>query len=230
MSLTNYRRSSSMTRPTLAALLLWLRRSRGLEVESLLVLLRAALSIGHQPILDGAGNSYKGWVDVNVILGGAFPKGNSKLLGELLALFRADNLVIEHVALVSDEDLVDMDVGMLLNLGDPIANAFKRAAVRDIVDEQNPLGAAKVAGSNCAEPLLTRRVPNLELDARAVNIHVLNFKVNTDSGNKRRRERVVGVAEQQAGLSDARVADHEQFDLHVVRSRALRHGESSGGL
>lgn len=44
----------------------------------------------------------------------------------------------------------------------------------------------------------------------------LHFKVDSDGGHEGGRKRVVSVAEQEARLTHARVADDEQFE-HVVK-------------
>lgn len=77
-----------------------------------------------------------------------------------------------------------MDIRMLLNLRDPITNALKRAPISDIVNEQNTLRAAEIARSDGTEPLLARSIPDLQLDARAVNVHVFDLKVNANGRDK----------------------------------------------
>ena len=162
---------------------------------------------------------------MNIVLGGTFKKWNAKLLGELLTLFRGNDLLVQHIALVTHQELVDVNVRMLLDLRDPVANALKGAAVRHVVDEQNALSAAKVRGSNCAEALLAGRVPDLKLDLGSINVHVLDLKVNPNRCDKGRAEGVIGVTEQEARLTHARVADHQQLDLNVVWGTSRSHCE-----
>lgn len=71
---------------------------------------------------------------------------------------------------------------MLLNLGDPVANGFKRAAISDIIDEEDSLGTTEIGSGNGTEALLAGSVPNLELDASAINIDVLDLEIDPDSG------------------------------------------------
>ena len=112
-----------------------------------------------------------------------------------------------------------MNVGVLLDLGYPVADGLEGPAVGNVVDEENALRASEVGRGDCAESLLSGRVPNLELDALAVHLHVLDFEVDPDGGDERGGEGVVGVTEEEAGLADAGVADHEQLALHVVGGR-----------
>ena len=46
--------------------------------------------------------------------------------------------------------------------------------------------------------------------------------------DERRTERVVRVAQQQRGLADGAVADHQQLDLQIKRPRR-RHGRATRG-
>lgn len=116
-----------------------------------------------------------------------------------------------------------MYVGVLLNLGYPIANRFERSTVGDVVDQEDALGTAEVRRGNGAETFLARRVPNLKFDPFSVHLDVLNLKVYPDGRDEGGREGVVGVSEKQASFTDAGVADHEQFALHVVGG-SLGHG------
>jgi hypothetical protein len=73
-----------------------------------------------------------------------------------------------------------MNISMLLDLRDPVANRFERTAICDIVHEEDSLGTAEVRGGNGTEALLTSRVPNLELDASAINIDVLDLEIDSN--------------------------------------------------
>jgi hypothetical protein len=47
--------------------------------------------------------------------------------------------VIDHVALVSDQDPIHVHVRVLLYLTHPVADAVERPPVCDVIDQQNPL-------------------------------------------------------------------------------------------
>lgn len=51
-------------------------------------------------------------------------------------------------------------------------------------------------GRDSPEPFLSRRVPNLQLDAFAIKLNGPDFEVYADCRNKRWCERVIGEAEQ----------------------------------
>jgi len=54
---------------------------------------------------------------------------------------------------------------------------------------------------------LTRRIPDLELDALAVQLDGADLEVDADRGDEGWRERVLAEAQQAARLAYARVAD-----------------------
>ena len=56
--------------------------------------------------------------------------------------------------------------------------------------------AAVVRRSNCPEPLLARRVPNLQLDRLALQLNRPDLKVNTNRRYVRLRIRVVGKSQE----------------------------------
>mmetsp|Transcript_13674 Transcript_13674/g.22337 ORF Transcript_13674/g.22337 Transcript_13674/m.22337 type:complete len:155 (-) Transcript_13674:43-507(-) len=118
-----------------------------------------------------------------------------------------------------------MHICVLLDLRYPIPNGLERPAIGHVVDEQDSLRAAEVGGGDRAKSLLTRRVPNLELDSLAVDFYVLDLEVDADGGDEGGGEGVVGVTEEEASFSDAGIADHEQLALHVVRD-CVGHGDS----
>ena len=105
-------------------------------------------TIRNQSVFDCRRQSLKGLVDVDIRLGGAFPKGNTKFRGELLSFIRAHHFLVKHVALGPDQNLVDVHVGILLDLPNPVANAFETAPVRNVVYQQNALGAAEIRRGN----------------------------------------------------------------------------------
>ena len=105
---------------------------------------------------------------------------------------------------------------MLLDLGYPVANTLEGAAIGDVIDENDPLCPAEVGGGDGAEALLAGGIPDLEFDALVVDFNVFDFEVDSDGCDKGGGEGVVGVSEEEAGFSDARVSYHEEFDLHVI--------------
>jgi len=118
------------------------------QIQSLLTG-RSTHAVRHESVFDRRRQSLKGLIDVDVRLGRALPERNTEFRRELLALFRADHFFVEHVALVSDQNLVDVHIGVLLNLSDPVADALEAASVRHVVYQENALGTAEIGGSDC---------------------------------------------------------------------------------
>jgi len=83
---------------------------------------------------------------------------------------------------------------MLLDLPHPVADAVERTPIRHVVHKENALGAPEVRGGDSPEALLPRRVPDLQLDALAIQLDVLDLEVDANRGNEGRRKRVVGVS------------------------------------
>ena len=75
-----------------------------------------------QPLLDVTSQAVEGLVDIDVALRRHLEEGNTKLVGEGLALFCRDGALLFPVALVADQDLVDAFGGVLFNVSEPCAN------------------------------------------------------------------------------------------------------------
>lgn len=90
---------------------------------------------------------------------------------------------------------------------------IKTPLIRNVIHQQNAHGATVVGGSDGAEALLPRRVPDLQLDALAVQLDGSYLEVDADGCDEGRGEGVFAEAQQTARLAHARVADEEEFDL-----------------
>ena len=108
--------------------------------------------------------------------------------------------------------------------GESRERTVERSLVGDIVYQQDAHGAAVVGGGDGAEALLAGRVPDLQLDALAIELDGPDLEVDADGGDEGRGEGVLAEAQQAARLADARVAYEEQLDLW----RRERRGGSAG--
>lgn len=175
----------------------------------------------------------EGLIDVDVALGRHLEEGDAQLVRQRLALLRAHRPLLLPVALVADQDLVDALGGVLLHVCEPgpdICVSFtpvsfrapnltgcrrarwrertvERPLVRHIVYQQDAHGAPVIGRRDGAEAFLTRRIPDLELDALAVQLDGADLEVDADRGDEGWRERVLAEAQQAARLAYARVAD-----------------------
>ena len=91
---------------------------------------------------------------------------------------------------------------MLLYVSNPVTDVGKRLVICDVVNQKDAHGSTIVRGGDGAEALLAGRVPNLQLNALAIQFDGSDFEVNSNGGNKTRGERVIRESKQKAGLSD----------------------------
>lgn len=70
-----------------------------------------------------------------------------------------DNLLVGHIALVADEQLVDALGGVSVNLLKPLLDVVEGVHVGDIVDDADAVGAAVVGRGDGAETLLAGGIP-----------------------------------------------------------------------
>jgi hypothetical protein len=117
-----------------------------------------------------------------------------------LPLFFRNHLFLQHITLVPHEDLVDAFSRMLLNITDPVSDIVEASIVGYVVRQEDSHGAAVVGGRDCSESFLTGRIlilntgnkyPDLQLDSLSIQFNSPNFKVNTDSRDKRGREGII---------------------------------------
>ena len=63
---------------------------------------------------------------------------------------------------------------------EPLLYVIKTIIVSDIVDHDDPVGAAVVGRSDRAEALLACCIPDLELDGLAIQLNCADLEVNTN--------------------------------------------------
>lgn len=69
------------------------------------------------------------------------------------------DLLVRHIALVSDEELVDTLSGVSVDLLQPLLHVVERIHVGDIVDDADAVGTSVVGGGDGSETLLSCGVP-----------------------------------------------------------------------
>lgn len=83
------------------------------------------------------------------------------LSGGLLGLHTGHSTVMLQVALVADEEqLHPGDIGVLIELADPVTNSFEGLFVGDVEDEQDSVAVLVVGGRDGTETLSASRIPN----------------------------------------------------------------------
>ena len=77
-------------------------------------------------LLDVGGQAVEGLVDVDVALGRDLEEGNAQFVGKSLALLRGYYPLLLPVAFVADQNLVDALGGVLLDVGEPGADVYRK--------------------------------------------------------------------------------------------------------
>jgi len=178
------------------------------------------VGVVHQPLLDVSRDGSERLDDVDVALGGRLEELNAVLVGKSLTASSLHNLLRQHIALVADQNLVDVVRCVLLNVADPVANVLEALLVGHVVDEQDAHGAAVVRGRDRAEALLASRIPDLQLDALSIELDRLDLEVNADGGDEARGE--VNVVHGEATLKQALIKDKRFDNLYVLAASQTR--------
>ena len=131
-------------------------------------------------------------LDVGRVLGRRLQEGDAPLVGEGFCLVKLDLPFAVHIALVADEQLVDVFARVTVDLAQPLLHIVKRFPVGDVVDDDDAVRTAVVAASDRPEALLASSIPDLQLYSLTIQVNRADLKVHTNSANVRLSVRVVG--------------------------------------
>mmetsp|Transcript_15475 Transcript_15475/g.30563 ORF Transcript_15475/g.30563 Transcript_15475/m.30563 type:complete len:222 (+) Transcript_15475:36-701(+) len=141
------------------------------------------------------------FLNVVVVFGTRLEKFDAKLVRQRLAPRSLDYLLLQHVALVPNQNLVDVVRGVLLDLPDPVPDVVEGLLVCNVVHKQYSHRSSVVSRGDGAEALLPRRVPDLQLELLALLLDGADLEVDADGGDEGRGERIIREAQQQTTLS-----------------------------
>jgi len=96
---------------------------------------------------------------VGSVLGGSLEEGDSKAVGKLLRHGVLHDLLVLHIALVADKQLVDALGGVSVNLLKPLLDVVEGVHVGHIVDHADAVGTTVVGRGDGTEPFLASSVP-----------------------------------------------------------------------
>lgn len=162
-----------------------------------------AVVVIHQSFFDLLRDRCKRLSDIDIALSTRFEKLDRILICQSLAPCRLDNLLADHIALISDQDFVDIVCCMLLDVPDPIADVLERVLVNDVIHQQNSHCPTVVCRGNCAESFLAGCVPNLQLHVGApIYLYKSTAELYADGKVMSHFEFSVGEAQQKAGFAD----------------------------
>ena len=89
---------------------------------------------------------------------------------------------VVHVALVPEDHLLHIGAGVLLDVSDPVLDVIETLLVGDVIHQHDAHGAPVVGRGDRPEPLLARRVPDLQLDLFTVKLYCADLEVDTCKG------------------------------------------------
>lgn len=141
--------------------------------------------------LDLVGHQQKGLFDVGGVLGRGFDERDLERIGESTARVGGDGALVDEIALVADQELLDGAAGEGVDLLEPLLDVVERLLVGDVVDHDDAVRSSVVAASDGAEALLSGRVPDLKLDLDAADGHSADLEVDSDGGDEGVSEDVV---------------------------------------
>lgn len=106
-----------------------------------------------------ASHAHEEILNVEAVLGTGLEERNVLLVGESLTFVVLDHALIFEICLVSNDNLVDLLVTVLLDLTEPVLDVVKGFLVGDIVDENVTMSSTVVGLGDGTETLLTSGIP-----------------------------------------------------------------------
>jgi len=169
--------TSPTDRPTysrLAAALVLLD-GLGAEVDARFASLCPRRGLSLHTGLDLGRHGEESLLDVGAGLGRGLQEFDPERVGELLALLGADDPLRREVGFIAHEELVDVLGGVPVDLVQPLLHVVERLGIRHVVHHDDAVRSAVVRRRDRPEPLLSGRVPNLELNRLLVEFNGADF-------------------------------------------------------
>ena len=110
--------------------------------------LEVATSHAHEEILD-----------IEAVLGRSLEEGDVLLIRESLTFIILNHALILKIRLVSNDNLVNLLVTVLLDLTEPVLDVIEGLLVGDIIDKNVAVSSAVVSLRDGAEALLASSIP-----------------------------------------------------------------------
>mmetsp|Transcript_1403 Transcript_1403/g.2447 ORF Transcript_1403/g.2447 Transcript_1403/m.2447 type:complete len:228 (+) Transcript_1403:759-1442(+) len=167
---------------------------------------------------NGFSGVIKGLFDVEGRLGRRFQKHEPVFSCKLLALIFADRSSGIQVGLIPYEHDGDVRVCVLACILEPRRQALEGLPPCDVVHEQRTGGAAIVRPCDGAKGLLSRGVPNLQLDGLGVDLHHFRPEFHANGQIVHGLETSVRELQQETALSHA----HVTYD-NILEKISVRH-------
>lgn len=131
----------------------------------------SGLCTATKSLLDLLGHSLESVLDVGGLLGRGLNEGNTHAVSKLLGDSGVDNLLVGHIALVTNKQLVDALGSVAVNLLEPLLDVVEGFLLGGVVDNNDTVGTTVVRRGDGAETLLSSCVP---LEIKLVRIQTKN--------------------------------------------------------
>ena len=132
----------------------------------------------HLPVFDLSRHGEESLFNVGSILGRCFQEWNIQALGKFVCSGKIDSLLVLHVRLVADQELVDAFAGVSVYFLKPGFYVFKSVCIGYIVDNNNTMRTTVVRRRDGAEALLTSSIPLCtEGMVRKSRAHIISLSI-----------------------------------------------------
>jgi hypothetical protein len=123
---------------------------------------------------------HKSILNVNRILCRGLDEGDVGLSCKLARKLGLNLALARQVALVPDEQLVDILRRVAINSVQPSLHMLERLRVGHVVDDDDAVGAEEVATRDGEKAVVPSRVPDLQLDGLAIELDCADPVVDAD--------------------------------------------------
>ena len=157
--------------------------------------------------------------DINSIFGWGFQEFYSKRVSQCFSFFSFHLSAGLKIWLVSDQQLHNVLIAILVHFGKPVFNVFEGLPICDIINEDDSMGSLVVWSCDRLKPFLASSIPNLKLDGASSRLESSDFEVNTDGGQETKsRNRYLSLKMLSENLSNRLDFPTEEFPM----SRSLK--------
>ena len=126
-----------------------------------------------------------------------------------------------QIGFVPQKHHFDCFFAVFLNLTDPTGESVEGAAVCYVINEENAEGVFVVGIGHGLKLLLSRSIPELNLDQLVFDLDVLGEKVDPDGGSSFLLELILCVSGYYIGLSYPRVP-YDYYFQYIINLRLFQ--------
>lgn len=157
----------------------------------------------------------EGFFDVVACRSGCFKVVKLILVDIVLDRIGLDLPRICEIGLIADEHDGDTLFCIFAELTKPLLHVLEGFCLGEVEGDDGSNCPAVVGVCYGSEALLSCSVPDLVLDAFAINGHSFGRELHPDSGLGVHVEGIIDEAREEVGLADPRIADHYDFEEEV---------------